>query len=143
MGDEQNCLAVALPQVRKHLLHDLARLRIQCAEGLIHQQNLRVIREGARDRGPLLHSTGKRLGVGFGETIQFHRMDQLARTQLALCSGRPLELQSELNVAPHRQPGIQGIRLEHHAPVGARLGGRLPIDQHFAFGGLRETCRHH
>src|SRR6266849_9893993 len=50
--DEQHRLAIALPEVRQHLLHDLARQGIQGAEGLVHQQHLGVVRQRPCDRDP-------------------------------------------------------------------------------------------
>ena len=47
MGDEENGLAPARPDARQLRLHDLAGLRIERRERLVHQEHLRV--DGERD----------------------------------------------------------------------------------------------
>src|SRR5207245_7884013 len=49
----------------------------------------------------------------------------------------------KLEVATHREPGIERIGLEHHAPIGSGLEGWLPVDEHFAFRGCDEPRRDH
>src|SRR5438309_1935055 len=57
--DEDDGLAGALPQARQLFLHRLARLRVERAEGLVHQQHFGIEGEHARERDALLHAAGK------------------------------------------------------------------------------------
>src|SRR3989442_8709430 len=59
MGDEQHRLAIALPEVGQHLLHDLAWPGIERAEKLFHQQLPRILPPGPGGRGPPLYCTGQ------------------------------------------------------------------------------------
>ena len=139
MGDEEHGLAIPLPEVGQHLLHDLAGQGIQRAEGFVHQQHLRVVRQRSSDRHPLFHATGQRLRICLGEAVQLHQADQFARLMLSLGLGGPLNLETELDVAPNREPRVERIGLEHHASIGSGRIGRLAIHEHIAFGRRDQT----
>ncbi len=49
VGDKQDCLLRFPPDAEQLLLHGLACQGVQCAEGLVHEKQLRIHREGARD----------------------------------------------------------------------------------------------
>src|SRR5262249_566289 len=56
MGDEQHRLARRIPNLLQLLLQQLAVLRVERTERLIHQQNARIEREQARESHALLHA---------------------------------------------------------------------------------------
>src|ERR1700679_1806940 len=49
-SDEDHGLAVALPDAQELLLHDELVLCIERGEGLVHQQDLGIVDEGAGDQ---------------------------------------------------------------------------------------------
>ena len=59
--------------LQQQVLHVGARLRVERAERLVHQQELRLHGVGARDREPLPHAAGQMLGIGIGEIRQAHQ----------------------------------------------------------------------
>src|SRR5688500_9592354 len=61
--DEQDGLAIGLPDAQQHLLHQRPRLVVQGAEGLVQQQDLRIVGERPGERGALLHPAGEHLRV--------------------------------------------------------------------------------
>ncbi len=63
MGNEQDGLAVGLPDVLELDIHALARERIERAERLVHQQHLGIARQRTADRGALLHATRQLVGI--------------------------------------------------------------------------------
>src|ERR1700730_10095448 len=137
--DKEHGLPIPLPEVGEHLLHDLAGQGVQGAEGLVHQQHLRIVRQRPSDRHPLLHATGESLRVGLGEPVQLHQADQFTRLTFSLGFWGALDLEAELDVAPNREPRVQRVRLEHHAPIGAGRVRRLAVDQALALGGNDEA----
>ena len=143
VGNKEHGLSVALPDVGQQLLHDLPRLRIQGTEGLIHEQHLGIAGQRPSDRGPLLHATREHLRICVREAVELHQVDQLIRCLSTVRRGHLLDLRSELDVAPHRQPGIERIGLEDHAAVGARFKGGLPVDEDLTLGGGDETRDNH
>ena len=55
VGDEDNRKAGLLPDADELLVQDVARDRVKCGEGLIHQKNSCLLRECAGQRDPLAH----------------------------------------------------------------------------------------
>jgi hypothetical protein len=62
--------------VQDQVVHDFARLRVERAEGLVHQQNLRPPHQRAGDGDALLHAAGELVGPGVGRGIQAHQREQ-------------------------------------------------------------------
>src|SRR3989344_118254 len=56
VGDEKHRLALGLPDAQQQLLHEHAGLVVERAEGLVHQQDLGVVGQRARNGGALLHA---------------------------------------------------------------------------------------
>src|SRR5467141_4061870 len=74
VGDEDDGLARALPELDELLLHGFARLRIEGTEGLVHQQHLGIYRQHARKRHTLLHSARQLRGIMVAEVAQIHHL---------------------------------------------------------------------
>src|SRR5262249_43562750 len=75
VGDEDHRCRPALPDAQQLELQDLARLRVDRRERLVHQQYLRLDRERARQPGALLHAAGELIGVGLVEALQPDEFD--------------------------------------------------------------------
>ena len=78
VGDEDHGLRRALPDAQQLALHQPAGLRVERAERLVHQQDLGIEGERARDRGALLHAAGKLRGVAVLEAVQADQLDEIA-----------------------------------------------------------------
>ncbi len=59
MGDQNDSLARAQPDILELDIHRLAGERIQGPERLVHQQQLRLVYKCAADRDALLHAAGE------------------------------------------------------------------------------------
>ena len=57
----------ARPDLRKLILQPLARHRVQRTERLVHQHELGLIGEDARDHDALLHATGELMRIEIGK----------------------------------------------------------------------------
>src|SRR5829696_237030 len=133
--DEQDGLLRGVPDPEQLRLHQLPRLGIEGGERLIHQQDLRIDREGAREVGPLLHAAGELVGVFPLEPGQTDHLDERDRGRLGLLLLHALADEAVGDVREDAVPGEQGRVLEHHG-VGAavlRLG-----DVDGALGGEQE-----
>ena len=62
VGDEQDRLLGAGMDVEQFALQAFARLRVERAERLVHQQHFRIDRERARNADALLHAAGELIG---------------------------------------------------------------------------------
>src|SRR3954471_1756922 len=127
VGDEEHRLAVGLPDAEEELLHQRPGLVVERAERLVEQQDLRIVGERARERGPLLHATGEHLRVVVLEASEPDPGNEF----LGFPRGRTT---AKENVLADREPGEKRIGLEHHAAVGAGALDRLAVEQHAAGG---------
>src|SRR3954453_10754013 len=133
-GPEQHGLLVALPDREQHFLHQRSRLVVERAEGLVEQQDLRIIGERACDRGALLHAAGELLWPVVLEAGQTDLADEGVSDLVSLRLGHATLAQAEGDVLAHRQPGKQRVGLEHHAAIGAGAGHLASIEHHTSAG---------
>ena len=95
-------LTMLLPEVGDEGLCLQSRQGVECAEGFVEQQQIRIANQGARQRGALRFPTGKILWPGIAAVGKPH---------LAQCGvgARPVasRRQSGDDIAPHPFPGKQ------------------------------------
>ena len=109
-------------QVDAHLL---ARERVERAEGLVHQQQRRVVDQRAHDRRALLHAARELARIAVAELAEPDLREQLVR---AAAIGRRVDaaqLELQQHVVEHRAPLEQHRALEHDAErrsAGPRTG---------------------
>ena len=108
------------PDREKVLLQLLARLRVERAEGLVHEDENGLSHQRARDAHPLLHATGQFVRIVLGEGGKPDQLDEVPRQIAALAGADAVDLEREFDVAQHGTPGQQAEILEHHAGVLAR-----------------------
>ena len=115
MGDEDDGLLQIAPQREQIVVEAEARDLVERCERLVHQEDIRIGDERARQRHPHLHAAGQfaRKAVGeFGEPDARQRLltrgsDSAAGT-CASCKRQP-------HILAHAGPGHQGRLLEHEA----------------------------
>ena len=121
-------------------LHDLdARLAVQCAGGLVGQQDVGIVDEGAGD-GHALHLAARHLGGALVELVpQAHLPQRLGGTAAALSARHARDGQGQFDVGEDGLVGDEIIALEHEAdgvvavgvpvPVGVAAGGDAVDDE--------------
>src|SRR5262250_2745550 len=142
VGDEDHCLLVLFPDAEQFLLHHLARLRIEGAEGLVHEKHRGLIGEHARDGHPLFHAArelARILLLVLGEPDQG---EIAAGHRASLRPGQALDHGAELHVLDGGAPGKERVLLEHHPAVGPGLGHLVAVHEDVAGGRLDEACDH-
>ena len=130
MRDEQHGARMTPRQAHQLLLHHHARLRIQRAEGFVHQQHLRVQHIGARNGDALLHAARELVRVGLLVAAKPHQLDVVSDASAPLLGRHALGDQAELDVVPDALPGKQRELLEHHGAVRAGLAHLALADLH-------------
>ena len=123
VGHEHHGLAEALPQLAQFLLHDLAGLRVERAERLVHQQDRRLAGQHARDGDALLHAAGQPVRKSVFEAAELDHVDEGLRGAPAFRLADAALGQSVFHIAEHGFPGKQREMLEHDAAVRPRLRG--------------------
>src|SRR5690625_228156 len=122
VGDKQHGLAFAFPDAQQQFMHQYACLIVQRAEGLIQQQNARIVGQRAGDGGALLHAARQLLGVMLFKAAQPDFVDEVAGALVLFRLAGPALAQPETDVLFHRQPGEQRVALKDHAPVSTGSG---------------------
>src|SRR4051812_13150009 len=140
--NEEHGARVAPRNLDQLFLHQRARLRIERAEGLVHQQHVRIHDVAAGNRDALLHAAGELVRIGRLVTLQAHQLELLRDARAALELRHALAPQAELDVVVHRLPWEERELLEHHRALRAGFGHRLAADAHGARGRKIEPRRH-
>ena len=70
VGDEHDGLLLLVPDAQQLLLQQQLVLRVERRERLVHQQDFRIVGEGARDGDALLHAAGELVRIIIGEARQ-------------------------------------------------------------------------
>ena len=115
-------------------LHDLdAGLAVQCAGGLVGQQDVRVVDEGAGDGHPLHLAAGHLGGVLVQLVAQTHFLQCLGGPAAALGTRYAGDGQCQLHVGQHGLVGDEVVALEHKADGVVAVG--VPVAVGVLFGG--------
>ena len=70
VGHEQHGFLALFPDAQELQIELVARHRVERAERLVHQQQLRIGHQGAAQRNALLHAAGKLVRIHLFETFQ-------------------------------------------------------------------------
>ena len=87
--------------------------RVDVAERLVHEENLRIDRQRAGDAEALLHSAGELARVRLFEATQAHRVDCALTPPLDLVFRNTSRLQHDFDVLHDGHPRIQRKALKH------------------------------
>ena len=74
---EEDREPVLLPDARQELLHELARLGVEGAERLVHEQYLWTVRERPGDGNTLAHPAGELARIRVGELVETDECEML------------------------------------------------------------------
>ena len=119
--------------MRKQLgLHDLAGLRVERGERLVHQQDFRIDGERAGEIDALAHAAGELARVIVLEAFEPDELEQLHGALAVGSADRAGDFAADDGVGEHRAPRQQAVVLEHKAAVGAGLAHGAAVEQHFA-----------
>src|SRR5471032_3100263 len=113
--NENDGLAGLLPDAQQLVLQSLAGLRVERCKRLVHEQHLRVVRQGARNCNPLLHAARQLMRIAIRERSQSDQIKIMASPLGTLRLGYALRLKTELNIALRRLPRKQCVLLEYNA----------------------------
>lgn len=128
VGDEEGGGGPLLENPQHLELEQVACLRVERGERLVHDEHARLDRQGAREAGPLLHPAGQLVRIGVLEPFQADHADELLNARCRVPAGHPPDGQAVSDVAEHRLPREEAEVLEHHAHALGRLGDRAAGD---------------
>jgi hypothetical protein len=122
VGDEQHGLAVAGPQLEQQVAHDLPGLRIERAERLVHQQDLRVADQHLGEADALPLSARELMGIAVPEGGKADALEPGLRALQRLRAGGACNLQADGDVVARRLPGHHRVLLEQVAGAEVEAG---------------------
>ena len=149
--DEHHGLAFLPQDIEEQVLHGAPRLRVQGAEGLVHQQELGLHGVRTRERQALAHPAGERFRPRAGEVRQSHEAHVLLHDRIALRCMRPVgrEAQAEGDVPVELRRPVRDVEPDHehavqlHRAGDAHIGGGHPEgvagEEHFEVARVREV----
>ena len=118
MRDEEHRLAAARADALDVERHLVAGERVQGPEGLIHEQERRVVDERPADGHTLAHAARELVGEPALEPLQSHAAQELQRPIPVAPGIEPAHLELEEDIVQRGAPGQQHRVLEHDAEVG-------------------------
>ena len=124
-----------------------AQPSVQVGERLIQQQDVRHFYQRPGNGHPLLLAAGQLAGLAVQKLPDLYQRGCLIHTPGHLLFGKavfPLQIfQREEDIFPHRQVGVEGVVLKHHAHP-AQLwgqGGDVPVaEEDLSAGGLLQPA---
>ena len=128
MGDQQQRGVVLAGDGQQQFLQPDAGEGVDCAEGLVEQQQRRPVEQAAGDGHPLRHAARQRLGQRVGHLRQTDLFQQ--REHVRIAGARRIGV--EADVLRHGEPGQQPRLLEDDADVAAHAVLRLALQRHRA-----------
>ncbi len=147
MGDEDDGLLHLGLQFDEFMLHVPPDQGVEGAERLVHEQDVRVHRQGARQADALLHATGELRGIGLFPAFKAYLAQGFMGPAIPLRGIHVAHFEAEGHVFQDGAVGEQGEILEHHAELaapqlqhgfGIQSGDVLAVDLHATGGGFDE-----
>ncbi len=152
VGDHEDGQLMLLPQPQHQLVHVGADARVECAEGLVQQQNARLAEQSLSNRQTLFHAARQLMRVllqrvakaDFGED-GFGVLPGLLALAAEQVTGQPAlgKADRRHDVLQHGHVREHRVLLKHDAAIRAGFGGnRLAVEQQLAAGGRLGAQQH-
>jgi hypothetical protein len=107
VGHEHHGLAVRRPQVEEQVAHDLAGLRVEGPEGLVHEQDLGIPDQHLGQRHALALAAGEHVGIAVREGREPHAPEPVAGARFGLRLGDARGLERDRDVLERGLPGMR------------------------------------
>ena len=105
-----------LPQHVQRFLQNPAVLRVQAGRRFVHQQQLRLHRQGIRDGDPLFLTAGEILGRPLPQVLQMHPLHRTVHTAAHLLPGEAQIHGAEADLLLHGAAQYLDVRVLKHQP---------------------------
>ena len=145
VGDVDEGDAQLLVHLLQLDLHVLAHLEVQRGEGLVQEEHLGLVHDGAGDGDTLLLAAGEGLHVAVLVVGHGHELENLADALVDLLLRHLLQLEAEGDVLIHIQVREQGVALENGVQrtlVRRDAGQLLAVHQDGTFVRLEKARDH-
>ena len=127
MGDDNPRGARRLQSLAHIDSESLAQFRIQCAEGLVEEDDSWSRREGSRERDALSLATRELRDLPMLEPRKADKVQDLGNALLACRPGRPTHLETEADISAYVAMRKELTVLKHDADVPFVRGDRVQV----------------
>jgi len=132
--------ALARPEPEQVVIQPKARDLVERGEGLVHQQDLRLRDERARDRHPHAHAARELARIGASEAGEADLLHGAFHPWGCISLLYPTNPQRQVDVVEHRRPRHERRVLEYKADLVLHAG---PLEQAAAqFAQARDQAQH-
>ena len=143
MGDEQNRHLEFLPEAEQIEIHLIARKRVERAERLVHQQEGRIVQQGAADRDALPHAARQLMRILRLESGKADHIQQLPGPRFRYRVPGPANVGLQQDVLQHAAPIKKDVLLKHDAKLGIGPDDPASADRDRAGRRRRQAARDH
>src|SRR5579864_2166523 len=139
VGHKDDGPAAALPQLEQLILQNQARLRIQRAERLVHEDHVdALVHERPDDRDPLAHPAGEFMRIMMLKALEAYPLEVGQRLVPPLAARNALQLERDFRVRQRRAPRQQVVVLRDVPAADVDPPDGTSVVQHRAVGRRRE-----
>src|SRR5579884_3545443 len=135
MGNEDNGGRRGGPELEQFSTHQVARLHIERAEWLIHEQNLRLVDKGLCQSHALAHTAGELVRITVLESSEPYTSQPFARPSQNFSFGLVAKHRAGGDIAQHIFPGKDRVGLENVANAWIYPFDGLAHDPHLSCAG--------
>src|SRR5262245_55025928 len=129
VGHEEHGLGSRLPDPHQLEVHVLPGLRVEGAEGLVHEEHGRIVDERPGDGHPLLHPARELVGILLFESLELDETEEVSNPRLDLVARQTEHLGGQQDVLERCPPPEQRAGLKHQTDVPpARLHHPFSVD---------------
>src|SRR5262245_13624914 len=111
VGDENNGLALLMPQVEQLILQEQPGLGIERTEWLIHQDDFGLVDQRPDNIGALTHAAGQLMRVAILDAAETDAANHARRAIVPFPPPDTAQRQRQLDVWAERAPGIEIVGL--------------------------------
>jgi len=138
-GEKSLEIPLTRTQVEKVCAQGFCGQHVQCREGLVHQQNIRIDHQCAGKADTLAHSAGKLFRIGRFKPVQADKVDGLQGALAGFNFRHIQRLKTQFDVFENREPWKQRKALKHHGNAFSRAMQWRTLIDHLAFAGADQA----
>ena len=134
VGHEHHRAPQLGPDLEQVVLHEIARLHVERAERLVHQDDLGVVDHRHGQRHPLAHAARQLMRMIALEAGEADPRDPLGHPRARRVGVDPTKQERQTDVLGHGLPGKDGVALEDEAEPRIHTLDGLPVQADPALG---------
>src|SRR5262245_31905324 len=121
---------IGAPEVEQEVAHDLARLRIERTERLVHKKDFRIPDEHLRESDTLALAARQHVRIAIGESAEAHAREPILRAGACFLASRADNFETDRHILDRGLPWKQRIGLKQVTGLAVDRGQRRAKNVH-------------